>query len=138
MTSYSAQIEKHLEHSAEQYRDLLQHSEELLSLLGGGDFSRVQEHAARLQQLQLEACQHDELLLPRIQGDLSVWEEHKLYRLRSGFIQSILELNKLLLPKIRAMMAVTSAELEQMRDGRTALAGYASPAVDRRGLRGVG
>lgn len=138
MTGVNQQTEKLLAFSTEQYRELLQHAEKLLKMLDDCEYSRVHEHAARLQQLQAAATQQDELLLPLLKIDLPAWHEHDLYRMRLRFINSILELNELLLPKIRGMMAVTSVELDQLRGGRTALAGYASPVVDQRGLRGVG
>lgn len=138
MTGFDLQTEKLLAYSVEQYRELLQHAEKLVEMLDAGGVDRVREHAERLQQLQAVASRQDELLLPLLKVDLPAWEEHTLYRLRLRFISSILELNKLLLPKIRGMMAVTSAELDQLRGGRTVLAGYAAPAADHRGLRGVG
>ncbi len=138
MAGFNPQTEKLLAFSVEQYRELLQHAEKLTGILEGCEPVRVHEHIARQQQLQVAASRQDELLLPLLKDDLSLWEEHRLYQIRQGFINTILDLNKLLLPKIHGMMAVTSAELDQLRGGRTFLVGYASPAPDQRGLRGVG
>ena len=138
MTGFHPEIEKILAFSVEQYRELQQHAEKLLKILSDCEYSQVHEHAARLQELQAAASQQDESLLPLLLGELPAWEAHPLYRMRLGFVTSILELNELLLPKIRAMMAVTSAEIEQLQCGRTVVAGYALPKADRRGSRGVG
>lgn len=134
----SLRIESLLEKSAAQYAELEQLADSLLHLLECADFDQVREQAAVLQQKQAAASLVDDELLPLLNIDLPAWEGHLLYRQRLCSIQAILELNELLLPKIRGMMAVTSAELEQLRGGRTALVGYATQASVRRGLRGVG
>jgi hypothetical protein len=138
MTRFDPQTEKHLALSVEQYRELQQHADKLLDILDNCDYSRVHEHAARLQELQTAACQQDEVLLPLLKQDLPTWEEHPLYQKRMRFISSILKSNELLLPKIRGMMAVTSVDLEQLQSGRTAIAGYALPKADQRSSRGTG
>ena len=132
------QTEKMLADSTEQYRELLQHAEQLRDLLAACQFEQLGDHAARLQEMQEAATRHDEHLLPLIEKDVEYWQTHDLFRTRQGFIEAILDLNKLLLPKIHGMMAIASAELGQLRGGRVALAGYAAPTCDRRGLRGVG
>ncbi len=138
MTGFNPHTEKLLAFSVEQYRELQQHAERLIKILAGCDYSQVHEHRSRLQNLQTAASQQDETLLPLLECDLLAWEGHPLYRKRLRFITSILELNELLLPKIRGMMAVTSSEIEQLQNGRIAITGYALPKVDQRGLRGVG
>lgn len=138
MSDKKLQTEQLLATSAQQYAELLQHSRLLPPILDAGDVARVREHALQLQQMQALAGQLDEGLLPRLGEQIAHWEEHPLYRQRLQSIQAIVELNNLLLPRIRGMMAVTASELEQMREGRTALAGYAPAEADRRSLRGVG
>lgn len=138
MTGFNPHTEKLLAFSVEQYRELQQHAEKLLRMLENCEYSRVHDHTLRLQELQTAASQQDESLLTLLKVDLPAWEGHPLYRKRLRFVTSILELNELLLPKIRGMMAVTSAEIEQLQSGRTAIAGYALPKTERRGLRGVG
>lgn len=138
MSGYDPQVEKLLAFSVEQYRELLQHAQKLSVILEERNPAQVSEYVSRQQQLQTAASRQDELLLPLLKADLTLWEQHRLYQMRYEFIRSILDLNKLLLPKIRGMMAVASAELGQLRGGRTFLAGYAPPTTDRRGLRGVG
>lgn len=138
MGGLDVQTEKLLAFSVEQYRELLQHTEKMEHVLEDCDHVRVIEHAESLQRLQAAASQQDEQLLPLLKLDPSAWENHDLYRQRQRFVAGILERNKLLLPKIRGIMAVASAELDQLRSGRTALAGYASSSTRRRGIRGVG
>ena len=138
MDEQKSRTEDMLTHSISQYRELLQHAERLHDLLVSCPPERLSEQAARLSKLQQAAGQHDEQLLPLLATDAPHWQKHELFLARQGFVESILELNKLLLPRIRGMMAVASAELEQLRGGRVALAGYAAPSRERKGLRGVG
>ncbi len=138
MNGYDARAEKLLESSVEQYRELCRHAETLADMLDKCEYSGVRDHAAQLQQLQAVACEWDERLLPLIERDLPAWERHPFYRMRLDFINAILERNALILPKIRGMMAVTSAELGQLRSGHTMLSGYAGARGDQRGLRGIG
>ena len=138
MSGLNAQTEKLLSISVEQYRELLQHAEKLFQTLDDCNYSKIPAHADRLQKLQAVASRQDKILLPLFQDDPPAWEEHTLYRKRLQFIKSILRLNKLLMPKIRGTMAVTSAELNKLRGGRTALAGYTTPSTAHRNIRGIG
>lgn len=138
MSGVNSHTEKLLITSVEQYRELLQHAEKFLTMQGKGDFSRIDDHVTRLQQLQNEATLQDEELLPLLMADLPTWEKHALYQKRLSSIQSIVELNKLLLPKIQGVMAVTSAELNKLSGGRNARAGYTGRAAKKRGFLGIG
>ncbi len=138
MSGLNAQTEKLLSISVEQYRELLQHAEMLLQTLDNCNYSKIPAHADKLQRLQNLASRQDKTLLPLFRDDPPAWEEHVLYRKRQQFIKSILNLNKLLMPKIQSTMAVTSAELNKLRGGRTALAGYTSHSTTHSGIRGVG
>ncbi len=137
MSGLNAQTEKLLSISVEQYRELLQHAEKLLQTLDNCNYSKIPAHADKLQRLQNAASQQDKTLLPLFRDNPPAWEEHVLYRKRQQFIKSILKLNKLLMPKIRGTMAVTSAELNKLRGGRIALAGYTSHSTTHSGIRGV-
>ncbi|OEU51361.1 MAG: hypothetical protein BA862_11015 [Desulfobulbaceae bacterium S3730MH12] len=138
MSGLNAQTEKLLSISVEQYRELLQHAEKLLQTLDNCNYSEIPGHADKLQRLQNAASRQDKMLLPLFRDDPPAWEENTLYRKRQQFIKSILKLNKLLMPKIRGTMAVTTSELNKLRGGRTALAGYTSHSTTHRGVRGVG
>ena len=138
MSGLNAQTEKLLSISVEQYRELLQHAEKLLQTLDNCNYSEIPGHADKLQRLQNAARRQDKMLLPLFRDDPPAWEENTLYRKRQQFIKSILKLNKLLMPKIRGTMAVTTSELNKLRGGRTALAGYTSHSTTHRGVRGVG
>lgn len=127
-----------LAQSVEQYRQLLQHAENLLTMLNDCDYSKVDSQVITLQQLQTVAGQHDEKLLPLLTADIGIWKENVLYQRRMEYIQSILRLNEVLAPKIRGIMAVLSVELKKMHSGRTALAGYGSQSSGQRGVRGIG
>lgn len=138
MSGLNAQTEKLLSISVEQYRELLQHAEKLLQTLDDCNYSKIPAHADKLQNLQDAASRQDKMLLPLFRDNPPAWEENTLYRKRQQFIKSILKLNKLLMPKIRGTMAVTTSELNKLRGGRTALAGYTSHSTTHRGVRGVG
>lgn len=138
MSGFDSHTENLLITSVEQYRELLQYAENLLAMQEKGDFSKVDKHAMRLQQLQSEATRQDEELLPLLRLDLPTWEKHALYQKRLSCIKSITELNKLLLPKIQGVMAVTAAELNKLSGGRHAVAGYTGRAVKKRGILGIG
>ncbi len=130
--------EKLLAFSVEQYRELFQHAEKLLEIIDTCAYAKVSEHAAKLQELQAAAIQQDELLMPLFNDQITDWTNHTLYRTRHEFINTIIKLNELILPKIHGMMAATSAELGQMQGSRVAVVGYTSPKTDQRGLRGIG
>ena len=132
------QTAKLLTASAEQYREILQNVEDLLKILDDCDYSQLDEYALKLQQTQALARQQDEVLLPLLLADFTTWKDDELYLRRLGYIDSILRLNNLLVPKIRGMMAVTSVELKKMSGSRTALAGYSLHAFRQRELRGIG
>lgn len=133
-----SQTENLLTKSVEQYRVLLLHVEQLVKTLDECDYSQVNDYTLRLQQLQAVAKKQDEQLLPLLIADFTTWKESTLYQLRMEYINSILRLNELLVPKIQGVMAVTSVELKKMHGGRSALAGYAPKTAKHQGLRGIG
>ena len=138
MAALDPLAENLLAKSVVQYQELLQHAEKLLQTLEKCDYEKIGAHSDKLQQLQAAASLQDQELVVLFESDPAAWEKHQLYRKRLLYIKSILKLNKVLIPKIRGTMAVTSAELEKMKGGRTALAGYASLSPDTRASRGVG
>ena len=138
MAELTAQTEKLLSISVEQYRGLVHHAKALLQTLEECDYKNLAAHTGKLQQLQSEATRHDQILLPLFNDDPAGWKNHHLYRRRSEFIRVILELNKQLIPKIKATLAVTCAELNKLRSGRTALAGYSVSSGSDSGICEVG
>ncbi len=138
MGEFDPQTEKLLKSSFEQYREILQQAENLLKMMDACDYSQVDEHVIRSQQLQSEASRQDEQLLPLLTLDLPTWEKHTQYQNRLDCIRSIVELNKVLLPKIHGVMAITKAELGNLSGGRNALVGYASQDADKRVFLGIG
>ncbi|MDD3801774.1 MAG: hypothetical protein AB7T15_09015 [Desulfuromonas sp.] len=57
---------------------------------------------------------------------------HPLARQRQAAMTRVLELNRLLLPRINGMMALLSHELKELRDGRTGISGYRSTGASAR------
>ncbi len=133
-----SQTEKLLVLSVEQYHNILRHAEKLLKMFDICDYSQMDDQVLMLQQLQAAATQQDNQLIPLLEADFIAWKDDARYQLRNDYINSILKLNELLVPKIRGVMAVTSVELKKMRGGRTALAGYASRVVNKRDYRSIG
>ena len=128
-----------LEKSLDRYRQILEHVRQLESLLGKGDPEQLRLYTIRLQQLQQEAGLHDQDLLTEMSHDSARWQTHPLFQERVQLLEQIVEMNDLLLPRIRGMMSVTAAELAQLKDGRAAVSGY-HPGAGRpkKSIRGVG
>lgn len=138
MVDFNPKTENLLMSSVAQYSEILRLTEELLKMVETCEYSHVNEYAARSQQLQREASRHDEELLPLLTVDLQTWGSHLLYQKRLDNIRSIVELNKMIIPKIQGVMAITKAELDNLNGGRNALVGYASQVADKRVSLGVG
>jgi len=129
----------YLEKSINRYRQIVEHAQQLELLLTKGDPEKLKQYTARLQQLQEEAGLHDKSLLEEIGRDSARWQAHPLFRERMQLLEQIVEMNDLLLPRIRGMMSVTAAELAQLKDGRTAVSGYHPDAGrPKKSIRGVG
>jgi len=128
-----------LQNSIDQYQEILAHAGQLEELLSKGNPELLQKYTERLQQLQAEAGLHDGKLLDKLASDPECWQNHPLFVERTQLLKQIVEMNNLLLPRIRGMMSVTAAELAQIKDGRVAVAGYHSPGSRPKGsVRSVG
>lgn len=132
-------METCLKKSIEQYRQIIAHANQLDSLLLKSDPDELQRYTARLQELQDEAGLNDRVFLEVFPHNSTYWQDHPLFLERSRLLEKIVELNYLLLPRIRGMMAVTANELTQIKGGRVAVAGYHhAPAKQNQFVRGVG
>lgn len=132
-------MESCIRKSIEQYRRIIEHAGRLEQLLQKADPDQLQDYTSQLYQLQEEAGLHDRIYQELWGRNAEEWKEHPLVQERTGLLEKIVELNHLLLPRIRSMMAVTAHELAQIKDGRTAVAGYQQSDVKhRRFVRGVG
>ncbi|NOY13701.1 MAG: hypothetical protein GXP51_08500 [Deltaproteobacteria bacterium] len=128
-----------LQQSIKQYRKIVEHAQQLDQLLAKGDPEQLQDYTARLQTLQTEAGLNDQQLLTGIARDSVRWQAHPLFHQRMQLLEQIVEMNKLLLPRVRGMMSVTAAELTQLREGRVAVSGYhQAPNRGKKSIRGVG
>lgn len=125
--------------SIEQYKQILEHAGQLDQLLLKSDPEKLQSYTERLQELQDEAALNDRVFLEIFPHTSTYWQGHPLFLERTRLLEKIVELNHLLLPRIRAMMAVTANELSQLKSGRVAVAGYhQAPAQRKQFARGVG
>jgi len=132
-------MEQCLHTSIKQYRVIIAHARHLESLLQDADPAALQTYTERLQQLQDEAGVNDERVFELYAADSEYWKQHPLFIERNELLEQIVELNHLLLPRIRGIMAVIASELAQIKSGRTAFAGYHRPVTHiRTAARGVG
>ena len=131
-------MESCLLRSIEQYRRIVAHAEQLEALLDRGDPERLRRYTARLQELQDEAAVHDRVFHELLSHSSETWQNHPLFQERTRLLKQIVEMNHLLLPRIRGMMAVTAHELSQIKGGKVAVAGYHQPAPASQRLRSVG
>ncbi len=132
-------MEACLKKSIKQYRQILDHAEQLDHLLIKSDPEELRDYTVRLQELQDEAGMNDRIFLEVFPHNSDAWKDHPLFQERTRLLEQIVELNHLLLPRIRGMMAVTAHELSQIKGGRVAVAGYhQAPAQPNQYVRGVG
>ncbi len=132
-------METCLQKSIEQYRQIIDHAGQLDQLLLKSDPDELRGYTVRLQELQDEAGLNDRVFFEVFSHNSAYWQSHPLFLERSQLLEKIVELNHLLLPRIRGMMAVTANELSQIKGGRAAVSGYHQPLVQRRNaVRGVG
>ncbi len=132
-------METCLKKSIEQYQQIVDHAGQLEQLLKTSDPDELQGYTVRLQELQDEAGLNDRVFLEVFPQNSTYWQNHPLFIERSRLLEQIVELNHLLLPRIRGMMAVTANELSQVKSGRVAVAGYHHPSAPRKQFsRGVG
>ncbi len=132
-------METCLKKSIEQYQQIIDHADQLEHLLLKADPEKLQNYTAKLQELQDEAGLNDRIFLEVFPRNSTYWQNHPLFIERTRLLEKIVELNHLLLPRIRGMMAVTAHELSQIKGGRVAVAGYhQSPAQPKHFSRGVG
>lgn len=132
-------METCLKKSIEQYRQIIDHAGQLDKMLLKSDPDELQSYTVRLQELQDEAGLNDRVFLKVFPHNSTYWQDHPLFLERTRLLEKIVELNHLLLPRIRGMMAVTAHELTQIKGGRVAVAGYhQAPARQHQYVRGVG
>ncbi|SDZ76102.1 hypothetical protein SAMN05660420_00169 [Desulfuromusa kysingii] len=131
-------METCLKKSIEQYRQIIEHASQLDQLLLKADPEKLHIYTERLQELQDEAGLNDRIFLEIFPHTSTYWQDHPLFLERARLLEKIVELNHLLLPRIRGMMAVTAHELSQIKDGRVAVSGYHQiPATRQQHVRGV-
>lgn len=132
-------METCIKKSIEQYSRIIDHAGQLDQLLQKSDPDELKGYTLRLQQLQDEASLHDRIFHELFSRNSADWQDHPLFQERTRLLKQIVELNHLLLPRIRGMMAVTAHELTQIKGGRVAVAGYHQPVAKRHhSIRRVG
>lgn len=133
-------MEDCLRQSVEQYRRIVEHAEQLDVLLRKGDPDQLRHYTQDLKGLQDEAGICDQEFFKIFSQNSDTLKSHPLFAEREQLLAKIVKLNQLILPRIRGMMAVTAHELSQLKDGRTAVAGYHQPQSKQKqkAVRGVG
>jgi Zn-dependent oligopeptidase len=134
-----ADMEQCLHTSIEQYRVIIAHARRLDTLLQDADSAALQTYTEQLQRLQDVAGVNDERVFELYAADSEYWKQHPLFIERNELLEQIVELNHLLLPRIRGIMAVIASELAQIKSGRVAVTGYHRPVTHLPvAARGVG
>lgn len=110
--------------SIEIYRDIIEITVRIAEELHAHTHEELQRTITSLQGLQQDAEQVDTLLAEAASDTSSRTRE--LFAARREMIKKCSRQNKLLSPRIHGMMAVISAELSQIRNGRIAMTGYRS------------
>lgn len=126
-------MRKLLVQSMEQYRQILGLIEEIATL----ELDRPEEVGQmtdRLLRLQEEAAATDRLIQESLAGSEPPFTLYPLMQERMEVMSEIVRRNGLLSPRIEAKMASTLAELNEIRTGMTAMAGY-RPAPCEKGKR---
>lgn len=126
-------MRKLLVDSLEQYQEILGLIDEFAAL----ELDRpedVLQMNARLNRLQEEAAATDRLIEEALAASGLVFTLRPLMQERVEVMSEIVRRNGLLSPRIEAKMASTLAELNEIRTGMTAMAGY-RPAPDEKGKR---
>ncbi len=132
-------MNERLQKSIGQYRQIIEHAQQLEELLQKGEPEQLRSYTAKLHSLQEEAGLNDRQLLADIARDSARWQDHPLIQERQQLLRQIVEMNHLLLPRIHGMMSVAAAELAQIKDGRVAVSGYHStPVRPPLSTRGIG
>ncbi|WP_321366944.1 hypothetical protein [uncultured Desulfuromusa sp.] len=132
-------METCLKKSIEQYKQIIEHAGQLDQLLLKSDPEKLHRYTERLQELQDEAGLNDRIFLEIFPHTSTYWQNHPLFLERTRLLEKIVELNHLLLPRIRGMMAVTANEITQIKSGRVAVSGYhQAPVKHKQFARGVG
>lgn len=132
-------MEEILEKSVVQYQRIIDHVQKLNAMLRQVEPDELQAYTEELQQLQDEASVNDQVLIEQFAGNVDVLSEHPLFDERKQLLEEIVAMNRLLLPKIRGIMAVVANELSQIKSGRQAVIGYHRPLHSGRApARGVG
>ena len=127
-------MEACLHKSIAQYRQIIDHACQLEALLVEVDPGALQAYTHRLQGLQAEASLNDLHVFELYSGDTTFWGRHPLFLERARLLEKIVEMNRLLLPKIHGIMAVTANELAQIKSGRQAVSGYCRPLTPGRAV----
>jgi hypothetical protein len=128
-----------LQKSIAKYRAVLDHAESLEGVLIKDDPKLLIAYTLRLDALQQEAGLGDHELLVEFARDSAGLKAHPLFQQRMQLLERIVEMNQLLLPRARGMMAVTAAELAQLKGGRVAVSGYIQGETrNKKSVRGIG
>lgn len=124
-------LEHLLRESTERYRALLLLQVEVNDALKRARPDEVEDFAEHLDSLQRQAEMVDHNLLPLLEKAGAGVATHPLFQQRKVLLEECAQQIGLLLSSAEAGKAVAAAELLQVREGRTAMAGYESGDSDR-------
>ncbi len=123
----SEELKTALQNSVARHRAVLRHMKIMQQVLdsNAGGVIALTEEFNRLSRL---AQEHDATLpqlLTQTDDDVA---SHTLFKQRTELLNEVLELNRLLLPKINGMMSLISNELSELKNGRALVSGYKQAA----------
>lgn len=124
-------LEHLLRESVGRYRALLVLQSEVNDALKKARPSEIEALAEHLGSLQQQAAKVDLCLLPLLEQEGEAAAASPLFHERQALLEECARQIRMLLPGAEAGKAVVAAELMQLKEGRTALAGYDSGERDR-------
>ncbi len=119
-----AELTQLLQKSLAEYRELLLMYDEIPGLLQDAPPEGIAAFCKRLQKRQALATSTDARLNDLLQNSPPA-RLPEVFHERQDVLLRLQERNSLLSPKISGMMAVISSELKTIKDGKTAVSGYA-------------
>jgi len=118
-------LKKLQQDSVRQYRDFYSLTLSLEEPLKRLDVETILRITHRIEEIKKEVMVTDQLVNRSTASGVG---DHLLQAERMELMKKILGINKTLMPKIQAMMAMQASDLSKIKTGMNSLGGYARPA----------
>jgi hypothetical protein len=120
-----------LRESVNRYRSLLHLQWEVNEMLKGSLPTEIEAYAEHLEERQRQVMTVDLALWPLLRQEGAAVAANPLFRERQALLEESARQIGLLLPAAAAGKAMVAADLLQIKEGRTAMAGYESGGRER-------